>query len=238
MALLRNLNSSSGGQRKLGSPFLGLAASALPLGFNPPCLLENDVLGGDAPGTLYAVRIKSWPSAGSLFVYPDSSFSFTGAADGIYTGDQEVRKYHPTSGLLSAELTTYSITVGAPPADTTPPTFTGTLAVTGVTPTGATVSWSTTSHTDNVGITGYDTSFDGSNWTPTGSTALSKAFTGLTPSTPYTVYVRARDAAGNLSAVLSAPFTTTAPPVQGSFVHIPQGNLAAVKADNRIADVY
>jgi hypothetical protein len=112
MALLRNLNRSNGGRRVLGAPYLGLAVSSLPLGATPPCLLENDVLPGDAVGTLYAVRIKSWPTAGSLFVYPNSSLTFSGAPDGTYTGTQEVRKYHPTNGLITAEITTYTIVVG------------------------------------------------------------------------------------------------------------------------------
>jgi hypothetical protein len=200
---------TTSGERVLGSPYLGLPVASLPLGFNPPCLLENDILAGDAAGTLYEVYITSWPSAGNMYVNPDSSFTFLGAPDGFYSGGQGVRKYDPANGLITDETTTYSITVGSG-VDTTPPTFTGTLVVNSITTSSAVVNWAGTVHTDNVGITGYDWSLNGTSWAPTGSTATSRAFSGLSDDTDYTVYIRARDAAGNISSALSQSFRTLA----------------------------
>lgn len=73
--------------------------------------------------------------------------------------------------------------------------------------TSATLSW--TASTDNVGVAGYDVlRADG---TLAGATATPTfQLSGLTPDTPYTVAVRARDAAGNVSAASTAlTFRTT-----------------------------
>jgi endoglucanase len=99
---------------------------------------------------------------------------------------------------------------GPPPDDdTTPPSRPGTPAASGVTSTSATLSW--TASTDNVGVAGYDVfreagATDVLVGTPTAATF---ALTGLTPSTTYTHYVVARDAAGNRSsASANGSFTT------------------------------
>jgi chitodextrinase len=76
--------------------------------------------------------------------------------------------------------------------DTQPPTA-PTLSSTGATTTTIGLSW--TAATDNVGVTGYDIYVNGSlNGTVTG---LSYTVSGLTASTSYSIYVRAKDAAGN-----------------------------------------
>jgi mannan endo-1,4-beta-mannosidase len=70
-----------------------------------------------------------------------------------------------------------------------------------VTSTGLTLSW--TASTDNVGVTGYDVyrAVGSGAFTLVGSAASTTyADSGLTPSTTYRYQVRAKDAAGNVSA--------------------------------------
>ncbi|MEV0272628.1 glycoside hydrolase family 3 N-terminal domain-containing protein [Hamadaea sp. NPDC050747] len=98
----------------------------------------------------------------------------------------------------------YGLTYSA--GDTSPPSTPGTPTASAVTSSGATLTWSAA--TDNVGVTGYDVLNGGSVVASTATT--STVLSGLTPATTYTLTVRARDAAGNLSPV-SGPvtFTTT-----------------------------
>ncbi|WP_299686055.1 fibronectin type III domain-containing protein, partial [uncultured Dokdonia sp.] len=88
------------------------------------------------------------------------------------------------------------------------------LAVTGVTTSSVALSWNAS--TDNVGVTAYDV-FQGSNnlGEVTGTTAN---VTGLTEGTTFQFSVRAKDAAGNVSAnsnTVSATTDTTPPPSGG-----------------------
>ncbi|GEK17385.1 hypothetical protein CPE01_11180 [Cellulomonas persica] len=94
---------------------------------------------------------------------------------------------------------------GTTPGDTEAPSAPTGLKASGVTSTSATISW--TASTDNVGVTGYDV-YRGT--TKVGSsTTTSYADTGLTPATAYSYTVRAKDAAGNVSAASSALSVTT-----------------------------
>lgn len=117
-------------------------------------------------------------------------------------------------------------------ADTTIPTMTGTVTSSGVTSTGFTIDWAGTTRSDNVAITGYETSPDGgTTWIDRGNVTTA-AFTGLSPSTSYTRLVRAYDAAGNkstpalsITVVTSAPSgDTTVPVLAGS---ITQGTVTS-----------
>lgn len=133
-----------------------------------------------------------------------------------------------TLGYTWAEAGTQGVSmlvVALAPAvtDTAAPTFTGTLTVTPSSTT-ATVDWSSTTHTDNVGITSYDWALDNATWTNVG-TALNVGLTGLTAATNYTVYVRANDAAGN-HTVLSQTFATTAATTGDTTAPVMQGSLA------------
>lgn len=122
------------------------------------------------------------------------------------------------SGNRSTVAHTAQFTVSAP--DTTPPTFNGSLTVGTVTSTSIQVSWSAGS--DDTAVTAYETSPDGTTWTDRGN-VLTHNFTGLTPSTSYTLRVRAKDAAGNVSTPpiqvtqsTSAAPDTTPPTLSGS----------------------
>ena len=89
---------------------------------------------------------------------------------------------------------TYSVSGGG--GDTTPPTVPAGLAVTGVTTSTVTISW--TASTDNVGVAGYKVFRNGTQVGTTAGTGYTD--TGLTPATSYTYTVSAYDAAGNNSA--------------------------------------
>lgn len=88
---------------------------------------------------------------------------------------------------------------GGSGADTAAPSAPANLAVTGATSTSVSLSWSAS--TDNVGVTGYTVYYGSSSVNVTGTSAT---VSGLTPNTSYTFTVKARDAAGNLSASSAA----------------------------------
>lgn len=89
--------------------------------------------------------------------------------------------------------------------DTSAPTAPGGLRTTGTTSTSVALAWNAS--TDNVGVVGYDV-YTGS--TKRASVAGTSATVGgLTPSTAYTFTVKARDAAGNVSAASGAVTATT-----------------------------
>ncbi|HBD27076.1 reprolysin-like metallopeptidase [Flavobacterium sp.] len=108
------------------------------------------------------------------------------------------------AGNLSAVSNTVNVTTLANTTDTTVPS-TPTLSASGTTQTSTNLSW--TASTDNVGVTGYNV-YRGATLltTVTGTTYTA---TGLTASTAYSFTVRARDAAGNLSAVSNTVNITT-----------------------------
>jgi hypothetical protein len=89
-------------------------------------------------------------------------------------------------------------------ADTAPPGNVTNLAASGTTGSQTTLTW--TAPTDNVGVTGYDIYRGG---VLIASVANVTTFTNtlLTPSTTYTYTVKAKDAAGNVSALFSNTVT-------------------------------
>jgi cellulose 1,4-beta-cellobiosidase len=102
-------------------------------------------------------------------------------------------------------------------ADQSVPSTPADLRVTTVTSAGAVLNW--TGSTDNVGVTGYNVyRFDGLYVSTLLGTTTATTFTAPMPSAAIgSWYVRAVDAAGNLSATsnaVTAPITTTTPPAQ------------------------
>lgn len=99
--------------------------------------------------------------------------------------------------------TNFTITAGS--SDTIAPTA-PTLSASGTTQTSTNLSWS--GATDNIGVAGYDVFRNGA---LIGSTTTATAFavTGLVASTTYSFIVRAKDAAGNISADSNAVSVTT-----------------------------
>jgi bacillolysin len=102
----------------------------------------------------------------------------------------------------------YAVGVGAAypgSSDTIAPTTPTSLAAAGTTSSSSNLTW--TASTDNVAVTGYNV-YNGSNLVAT-ATGTSYTITGLTSSTAYTFTVKAKDAAGNLSAASNAVNVTT-----------------------------
>ncbi|WP_209439714.1 discoidin domain-containing protein [Streptomyces flavochromogenes] len=92
-------------------------------------------------------------------------------------------------------------------ADTTAPSVPAGLRATGTSASSVSLAWDAA--TDDVGVTGYDVFRGG---TRVGSTAsASYTDTGLAASTSYGYTVRARDAAGNMSAASGSVEVTTGP---------------------------
>jgi chitodextrinase len=103
------------------------------------------------------------------------------------------------------DVSNTNFTLTASVADTTAPTAPTNLTASGTTQTATNLSW--TASTDNVGVTGYDVYRDGSliaSVTGTNYTA-----NGLTASTTYSFFVRAKDAAGNISSNSNTVSVTT-----------------------------
>src|SRR5580765_5888102 len=125
----------------------------------------------------------------------------------------------------------------AAPRDRKPPTTPTNLTAGSITTTGFTVSW--TASTDNREVTGYDVFLNGATGGTT--TATSRAFTGLTCGTSYTVAVDARDAAGNTSAQASvnastAACTTPPPPPPSGGLHVSGNQL--LDANNKLVRLH
>ncbi|WP_323183794.1 glycoside hydrolase family 6 protein [Streptomyces sp. NBC_01221] len=148
----------------------------------------------------------------------DEGKGFDRMCDPTYTGNG--RNGHNLTGALSnsplaghwfsaqfQELVrnAYPPLNGGGGADTQAPTVPTGLKVTGKTSGSVSLSW--TASTDDTGVSAYDVYRAG---TKVGSSAsTSYTDTGLTASTTYSYTVRARDAAGNVSAASAAVSATT-----------------------------
>jgi endonuclease I len=94
---------------------------------------------------------------------------------------------------------------GTPSGDTQAPTTPTGLASTSKTATSITVAW--TGSTDNVAVTGYDVYAN--SVLKTTVSGVTATITGLTASTSYSIYVKAKDAVGNASASSNTIAVTT-----------------------------
>ncbi|WP_127934445.1 endo-1,4-beta-xylanase [Nonomuraea polychroma] len=107
---------------------------------------------------------------------------------------------------------------GGTTTDTTPPTTPGTPTSSNVTSNSAALTWAASTDSGGSGLAGYNI-YREQGATDTllaQSTTNSATLTGLSSTTEYQVYVRARDGAGNLSANSPpATFTTTSGPGGG-----------------------
>ena len=121
---------------------------------------------------------------------PNTSYSFT-------------IKARDAAGNISASSAIVSVTTSAS-TDTQAPTAPGNVTCTTKTAISATLSWNAS--TDNIGVVGYDV-FSGTSAIGS-STSTSITITGLYPNTAYSFTVKARDAAGNISAA-STPVNVT-----------------------------
>lgn len=129
-------------------------------------------------------------------------FDFTGLTGGGTYWLHVVQDDTATPANTATPITSAS-SITTPTPDTTPPTMNGSITV--GTKTSGSISISYPAASDNVAVTGYEVSTNGSTWSDNG-TSLSYTFLGLSALTSYTLYVRAYDAAGNRAAT---PLTVT-----------------------------
>jgi endo-1,4-beta-xylanase len=116
-------------------------------------------------------------------------------------------------GRKQAYTAVHDTLAGGSTPDTTPPTTPGTPSASGVTANTAGLSWSASTDSGGSGLAGYNVYREQGATDPQlgQSTTNSTTLTGLTPSTQYQVYVRARDGSGNLSTPsATVSFTTQA----------------------------
>ncbi len=115
-------------------------------------------------------------------------------------------KAKDAAGNVSTASNTVNITT-LTPADTTAPT-TSTLSASGTTTSSTNLSWTIAS--DNIGVSGYDIYQNGAFRTSTINTSIT--ITGLAASTVYNFYIKAKDAAGNVSTASNTVNITTLTP--------------------------
>ena len=131
----------------------------------------------------------------------------TGGTAGTYSvaivGTDQSTAGTPNPQTISSN--TFTLTVNAS-GDTTRPTLTGVVTISAITSTTAAATWP--AGADNAAVAGYDYQVNGGTFTQLGN-VLTVNLTGLTPSTAYTVNVRARDTSNNVSTpVITGGFTT------------------------------
>ncbi|MDG4804172.1 glycoside hydrolase family 44 protein [Micromonospora sp. WMMD980] len=147
-------------------------------------------------------------SAGAAQVYRYSGADLTGIVREV---DQPVTAGGFTATFPANSITHLVLPRGTTPGDTKPPTAPGRPTAGTITADSVALSWAPS--TDDVGVTGYDVHrVDAAGTVKVGSaTGATYTVTGLTPDTPYTFVVTARDAAGNASAASPGLAVRTAP---------------------------
>jgi chitodextrinase len=163
--------------------------------------------------TSYEYRLNgaaSWTNVGNVL-----TIGLTGLTDATaYTFEVRARD---AIGFTSTPRAAAVFTT----PDITSPSMPGAMTIT---PAVYSVTFNWVASSDNVGIFGYDYKLSTSpNWTNAGS-ATGGSFSSLSPQTGYTIELRARDAAGNVSGVRSQSFTTLVapplPPTNLSYSHV------------------
>lgn len=109
------------------------------------------------------------------------------------------------SNHIFFDVSNTNFTISPGTTDTTAPTAPTSLAASGTTQTTTNLSW--TAATDNVAVTGYDV-YQGGVFKAS-VTGTSYTVTGLSASTAYSFYIKAKDAAGNTSASSNTASVTT-----------------------------
>ncbi|RSC95297.1 T9SS C-terminal target domain-containing protein [Tenacibaculum singaporense] len=179
---------------------------------NLPNIPVRDILQNplDRTEAILATQLGVWSTSNFNDANPNWSQAYNGMSDVSVTSFDywNVSGDHVTNKVIASTygrgVFTGSFTSNAA-ADTEAPSAPTNLAASSITATSLTLNW--TASTDNVGVTGYDV-YQGA--TKIGSsTTTTYNVTGLTASTAYTFTVKAKDAAGNISAVSNTANATT-----------------------------
>jgi chitodextrinase len=134
---------------------------------------------------------------------------------GILPATQYTFRLSARDGVGHRSASSNTVTVVTPLSDsgpdTTPPSAPANLKLTGVTSAGAALIWSTS--TDDVGVTGYNVyRYDGGYISTLLATITGTSYTASLASTHDIFYVRARDAAGNVSIASNSITAPVSPP--------------------------
>jgi chitodextrinase len=150
-----------------------------------------------------------WSKTASKTTPVSGSFTIPAGATVSSTRMRVSMEYNtiPTSckSFTYGEVEDYTINITGATADTEAPSAPSSLAASGTTETSTNLSW--TASTDNVGVTGYDV-YRGATLIAS-VTTTSYTATGLTVNTSYNFSVKAKDAAGNISASSNTVSVTT-----------------------------
>jgi mannan endo-1,4-beta-mannosidase len=184
---------------------------------NKPMIAEewgsNDQSTRDATYTAWANAVRTTGGDGFNF------WLLTGIQDdgSLYPDFDGFRITTPSSTATVLSNAALQLS-GAGGGDVTPPSTPGTPTAANITATGAALSWAaSTDNTGGSGLAGYNV-YRRQGTTDTllsQSSTASTTLTGLTPATQYSVVVRARDVAGNLSNASAAASFTTLPDTTG-----------------------
>ena len=152
--------------------------------------VEFDLPSGTTAGTYWDALLTQ---SGSHYTFKNRDYNGSVAPGASVSFGFVVSGTGSPSGC---KLNGAACTGGGSGSDTQAPSVPGGLTVTGHSSSSVSLSWSASS--DDVGVTGYEV-YQGSSPAAT-VTGTSATVSGLSASTAYTFKVRARDAAGNLSA--------------------------------------
>ncbi|CAI6083108.1 fibronectin type III domain-containing protein [Cohnella sp. JJ-181] len=215
--------SKTGGTGSAYVDDIGLQKSLAAADITPP----TNPTGLNAPSKTATTVTLSWTGAtdnvgvtnydvyrsGSLVGTTTTATTFTVTGLTASTAYSFTVKARDAAGNVSSPSNTLNVTTSAGASDTTAPSAPTGLTSPSKTDTSVSLSW--TASTDNVAVTAYDIYRGGS---LAGSTAGATTYTatGLTASTAYSFTVKARDAAGNVSAASSALSVTTNAPAPSS----------------------
>lgn len=186
-----------------------------PTGSGGALACSGSVSTDEANGTLYAVATASAtsPSAAQVKAGQDhtgaaalrvvsQAVSATGVqtvvSGSVTSGTRYLHYMHEDAATNQSTVSSSASFVVTGAADTTPPTLSGSITIGTVTANSIQMSWP--AGADNVGVSSYEISSNGgSSYADVGS-VLTYNVTSLAASTAYSLRVRAKDAAGNVSA--------------------------------------
>lgn len=199
------------------SPTIALTAPANGATFNAGANIAVSANASDPDGSV--ARVEFFRGTTSLGV--DTTAPYSVSWNGATAGSHGFRAVATDNQGATATSATATVTVsGTPPTDTTPPSVPSGLASPTQTSNSVSLGWNAA--TDNAGgsgVAGYDVYRNGSFVAAVAATSYTN--TGLSPATQYSFQVRARDNAGNASALSGAinvstqgtPTDTTPPSV-------------------------
>ena len=186
-------------------------------GPRPPIQLWHGTADTLVPYQLLQEDIKQWTNVFGLSQTPTSTdtpqpgWNRSRFADS--SGEVDVEAYSiqgaghvlPQAGMAAYAIHFFGLDGSSGGGDTSPPSVPSNLAVSGVTGSSVSLSWSPS--TDNVAVAGYRVYRNGVQAGTTSGTTFTD--TGLSAATQYTYAVAAYDAAGNVSAQSSGVAATT-----------------------------